>query len=142
MNILINDVMDQKKISIYKMAKDTDIPYSTLRDVLSGKTDIKNVSFEIGMKIAEYLQLNPQKLLEEKNNEVIYTYCFKKKYFGKIIQKKKKYFVKFNDLENCERVEYVGNVSDNVKPFVYDFALWTMQRFIDAELLEKWEEFV
>ena len=26
MNILINDVMDQKKISIYKMAKDTDIP--------------------------------------------------------------------------------------------------------------------
>ena len=52
MNILINDVMDQKKISIYKMAKDTDIPYSTLRDVLSGKTDIKNVSFEIVMKIA------------------------------------------------------------------------------------------
>ena len=81
MNILINDVMDQKKISIYKMAKDTDIPYSTLRDVLSGKTDIKNVSFEIGMKIAEYLQLNPQELLEEKNNEFIYTDCFKKKYF-------------------------------------------------------------
>ena len=68
MNILINDVMDQKKISIYKMAKDIDIPYSTLRDVLSGKKDIKNVSFEIGMKIAEYLQLNPQELLEEKNN--------------------------------------------------------------------------
>lgn len=55
---------------------------------------------------------------------------FQEKIFWKNNTEKKKYFVKFNDLENCERVEYVGNVSDNVKPFVYDFALWTMQRFI------------
>ena len=88
MNILINDVMDQKKISIYKMAKDTDIPYSTLRDVLSGKTDIKNVSFEIGMKIAEYLQLNPQELLEESH---IYG-LFQEKIFWKNNTEKEKIF--------------------------------------------------
>ena len=44
---MLKDVLDSKGLSVYKVAKDTNISYSTLNDIVIEKTDIKKTSSEL-----------------------------------------------------------------------------------------------
>ena len=43
-NAMLKDILNQKCISLYKAAKETGIPYSTLSDIVSGKTQMDSVA--------------------------------------------------------------------------------------------------
>ena len=36
----LKDILSEKKISLYQFSKETGIPYSTLSDIVNGKTEI------------------------------------------------------------------------------------------------------
>jgi len=40
---MLNEWMEQKKISRYRLAKNSGIPYSTVNDICNGKTQLENV---------------------------------------------------------------------------------------------------
>jgi transcriptional regulator with XRE-family HTH domain len=54
--------MDKKKISVYKLAQSTGIAYSTLSNIVNGKTDIQSVSAKVLYKLAKGLDLSMEQL--------------------------------------------------------------------------------
>ena len=51
----INDYMEEKNITKYRLSKLSDIPYTTINDICNGKTDIKKCSAETVYKISKAL---------------------------------------------------------------------------------------
>ena len=47
--------LDNKGVSVYRVSKDAGIPYSTLCDLVSGKTDINNANVRTLALLASYL---------------------------------------------------------------------------------------
>lgn len=56
------ELLKEKNTSGYQLSKNTDIPYSTISDLMNGKTNILNVSFKHAIKIAHYLNINIEQL--------------------------------------------------------------------------------
>lgn len=61
----INDYLLDKNISAYKLAKDADVPYSTVFDMLHFKSDILDCSVRNVIKIAKVLNVKVEELLKE-----------------------------------------------------------------------------
>ncbi len=60
---MIEDIIFEKNISKYKLAKNSGIPYSTLNDIISGKTDLKKCSAETLYKLAKALDMPMEDVL-------------------------------------------------------------------------------
>ncbi|MCR5238531.1 MAG: helix-turn-helix transcriptional regulator, partial [Lachnospiraceae bacterium] len=41
---MLKDIVEKRGYTVYKLAKDAGVPYSTLSDLISGRTDIKKIS--------------------------------------------------------------------------------------------------
>ena len=61
---MLSSIIEQKNITPYRLAKDTGIAYSTLADIISGKTDIKCVSAQVLYKLAKGLGMSMEELYE------------------------------------------------------------------------------
>jgi len=59
---MIKELLSQKGISLYKMSKETGIPYSTLNDLVVGKTLIENVSSKTLHILSKYFELTMEEL--------------------------------------------------------------------------------
>ncbi len=59
----IKDVLKNKKISMYRLAKQSDVPYTTINDLCSGKTSPEKCSAETIYKIARALEIPMEDLL-------------------------------------------------------------------------------
>ena len=71
----INDIIEKKNMSTYKLAGITGIPYSTLSDIVSGKTDIKSVSSSILYRLSKGLDMSMEELyLSGEGNRTLYLY--------------------------------------------------------------------
>ena len=67
--------MEKKNITTYSLAKKADIPYSTLSDLVNGKTDIKSVSATVLYKLSKALDVSMEKLyLDEPDTQIFYLY--------------------------------------------------------------------
>lgn len=62
--MLINRIIDSKKLSLYRVAKDSGIPYMTLNDICNGKTNLNKCSAETVYKLAKALDTPMEELLE------------------------------------------------------------------------------
>lgn len=73
---MLKDVLDSKGLSVYKVAKDTNISYSTLNDIVIEKTDIKKTSSELLYRLSKYLDLSMEMLytINEDDTEKIYIH--------------------------------------------------------------------
>lgn len=60
----INEIIEQKHLSKYRIAKDSGIPYTTLNDICSGKTRLEKCSAETVYKLAKHLGVQMEELLE------------------------------------------------------------------------------
>ena len=60
----INEIMQQKNISKYRVAKNSGIPYMTLNDICNGKTRLDKCSAETVYKLAKELNVTMEELLE------------------------------------------------------------------------------
>jgi len=61
--MLLDELMRQKNISKYRLSKSSDIPYSTLTDILSGKARLERCSAETVYKLAKELGVSMEDLL-------------------------------------------------------------------------------
>ena len=60
----INELLKERNISIYRLSKDTGIPYSTLNDICNDKTPIRKTSVDIAYKISQSLSVTIEDLID------------------------------------------------------------------------------
>ena len=63
-NISINEIMLQKHISKYRVAKNSGIPYMTLNDICNGKTRLEKCSADTVYKLSKELGVTMEEILE------------------------------------------------------------------------------
>ena len=62
--MMLNQIMESKNISRYRLSKNSNIPYTTLTDILSGKAELKKCSAETVYKLSKVLGVSMEELLE------------------------------------------------------------------------------
>ena len=61
--MLLKDYLNKRNMSLYRLSKDTLIPYSTLRDLYTDKTPLSKASGEVIYKISSALDVTMEELL-------------------------------------------------------------------------------
>ena len=61
---MIAELMTQKNISIYRLSKNSGVPYTTVNDICSGKARLEKCSAETIYKLAKELDVSMETLLE------------------------------------------------------------------------------
>lgn len=59
----IQDALQEKKMSIYRLAKESGVPYATLNDICNGKTRLEKCSAETIYRLARALSVSMEELL-------------------------------------------------------------------------------
>ncbi len=59
----IQDALQEKKMSIYRLAKESGVPYATLNDICNGKTRLEKCSAETIYRLARALNVSMEKML-------------------------------------------------------------------------------
>lgn len=62
----INDILNSKGMTKYRLAKLSGVPHATLSELCNGKTNIEKCSAETLYKIAKTLDVSMESLLEER----------------------------------------------------------------------------
>ena len=86
---MIRDILEAKGLSVYKVAKDINVSYSTLNDIVIEKTDIKKTSAELLYRLSKYLELSMEKLYTINDDDIENIYINNKR--RNIIVETKKY---------------------------------------------------
>ena len=60
----IQNYLKEHDISLYKLAKDADVPYPTIFNIVNGKTNIMNCTYRVVLKISSALDISPEKLVD------------------------------------------------------------------------------
>lgn len=66
----IGKILEEKKISKYKLSKQSGVPYSTICDILTGKSDISKCSAETLVRISHVLDIKVEDFFEIEYPEV------------------------------------------------------------------------
>lgn len=61
---MINDLMKNKNITKYRLAKNSGVPYTTITDICSGKAQIQKCSAETIYRIAKELGVSMESIIE------------------------------------------------------------------------------
>lgn len=60
----INELMEKNKITKYRLAKNSGVPYTTVNDICSGKAQIKKCSAETIYRLAKELNVSMESIIE------------------------------------------------------------------------------
>ena len=63
---MLNELMKSKKLSIYRVAKESGVPYATLNDMVNGKTQIEKCTAETVYRIARVLNVSVEDLIRDR----------------------------------------------------------------------------
>ena len=61
----LNELLGQKNMTKYKLSKTSSVPFATISDISTGKTNIKNCSAETLYKIAQALGVSMEELVAD-----------------------------------------------------------------------------
>ena len=62
--MFISDVMAEKNITIYRLSKNSGIPYATINDICNNKVNLAKCNAETIYKLAKELDVSMEELLE------------------------------------------------------------------------------
>ena len=62
----INAMLDQQKMTKYRLAKESGIPHATISDICSGKAQIEKCSAETLYRIAKVLSVSIEDLIRDR----------------------------------------------------------------------------
>lgn len=131
---MLKDFLKKKGISIYALANDCKLPYSTVNDLCNHKVDVENCKAGILKKISDCLGIT----MDELYNLLIRCdtiYLDEYDLEAKITVKGKHYHSEFTydnthiDLDICR-------VCESTAKFIRDFALWDTEDYLDGKSLE------
>ena len=60
----VNEIMKRKSISMYRLAKDSGIPYTTVNDICSGRARLEKCSAETIYRVSKVLGVSMESLIE------------------------------------------------------------------------------
>lgn len=61
---MLNELMEQKNMSMYRLAKISEVPYATINDICNQKAQLEKCTAETIYKIAKALEVSMEMLLE------------------------------------------------------------------------------
>jgi len=61
----LNDLLEQKNITKYRLSKTSGVPYTTISEITTGKSNIKNCTGDTLYKLAKALDVTIEELLAE-----------------------------------------------------------------------------
>lgn len=134
---MLKELLNQKGITIYQLSKQTEIPYSTLNDIINSKVPIENCRAGILHKLSSILNIS----MDELYNIVSCTLSvYNEKYniHGTITVKSKKYFLDFT-YQNTPIHTELHKVNTLTSFYIKEIALWEMEDIIsEKEMEESW----
>lgn len=89
------ELLRNKKISGYKLSQETNIPYTTISDLINGKTNIKNVTFKNAIAIAKALNIDLRELATTSSIELVDFRYFRNNVCHDLKRKGNKVFIQF-----------------------------------------------
>ncbi|MCR5802184.1 MAG: helix-turn-helix transcriptional regulator [Lachnospiraceae bacterium] len=70
---MIKSILEQRGLTAFKLSKETGLPYSTVTDIVTGKTAIQSVSASVLYKLSKALDMSMEQLyLGDSSNRVFY----------------------------------------------------------------------
>lgn len=133
--IMLKELLEEKNISIYRLAKDINEPYSTMNDIVNGKVDIDDCKFSVVKKIAQYLQISLDELSSIGNNSFIVN-AKDLNCCGKVYVKSKQYYIKFEH-KGEEYELYLCNVNEGSRFYIKDIAKYELEKNINRMQMEE-----
>ena len=131
---MIKDYLKERNISIYSLAKNTGVAYSTLNDFCNGKVDIENCNFGMIKKLADCLNLTLDEFYKLCSDRV-FVHIDKYDLDAEITVKNKRYHAAFE--YGGEQVNLdVCKVSEKNAEYINNFAEWNVEDFMDDKFLE------
>ena len=135
---MLKQYLQQKNLSIYKLAVLSGIPYSTLNDIVNHKIDIANIRAGIVFRLADILNITMDELYELCTKQItIYLEGYGAK--GIVNIKNKKYVLEFQ-YQNKKFTGELCPVKREATIFIESIARWQMEKMIsDYEMEEMYE---
>lgn len=65
MHMKLNYIISERGLSMYKLAKSSGVPYTTINDICNGKTQIEKCSAETIFRLAKVLDMSMESLLPD-----------------------------------------------------------------------------
>lgn len=85
---MLKDILEKRSISVYKLAKDCNLPYTTVNEIVLGKKKVKDCAIKTIMPICVYLRVPVYELYDTEEKKKIHTTWLnnkKKQYSFKVI---------------------------------------------------------
>ena len=135
---MLKQFLQQKRLSVYKLAKISGIPYSTLNDIVNHKVDIANIRAGIVFRLADSLNMSMDELYELCTKQItVYLEEFSAQ--GIVNIKNKKYVLEFCYHDQLF-IQELCPVKKEATMFIVSIAQWEMEKLImDYEMEELYE---
>ena len=62
--VKINDLLKEKKMSVYRLSKNSKVPYATVNDICNEKAELRKCSAETVWRLARALDMPMEELLK------------------------------------------------------------------------------
>ena len=131
---MLKEYLKEKGISIYSLAKESGVPYSTVNDLCNNKVDIENCKAGILKALSDKLEISMNELYELSS----YQRKVDVEEYGveaSIKVRGQRYHTIFNyngepvDIELCKVSEVNGR-------YVEEFASWSVEDYLDEKFVE------
>ena len=134
---MLKKMLQQKGISIYQLAKQSDLPYSTLNDIVNHKIAIENCKAQILYKLSKALDLSMEHLYDLcSGNMTIFVEPYNIQ--GFITVKNKLYSLEFEYKGQFVHMD-LHKVNAITTFYIKEIAQWKIEKFVsEKEMEEKW----
>lgn len=112
---MIKDILKDKNISVYKLAKESGVPYTTVNEIVLGKKNPKDCSVRTISSLANYLNVPEQALFDDSKIQISTSWLDQKDkiYIFPIIVNNDNYDVSRIHPLNQKKINIVFNIINN-----------------------------
>lgn len=132
---MLKEYLKENNISIYKLAKDTGISYSTINDLVNGVVSVENSRAYNLRVIARYMGISMDELYDMCLN-TLYIELDKLEKPIRITVKNKKYHIDFFYGDQNVNIEYEYSVNSTTRRYIETIAKWDVEDYIENLELE------
>lgn len=132
---MLKDYLKEKNISLYKLAKSTQISYSTLNDLANGVVSVENCRAKMLREISKYLNISMDELYDICLNS-IFVHSDKTDKPIRVTVKNKKYHIDFYYKDENILIEEEYPVNENTRMYIDTIARWDVEDYIEDREME------
>ena len=135
---MLKDYLKQRNISMYRVAEESGVPYSTVNDLANGRVDIDKCQVSLLRLIASTLEMSMDELYElcrENRRYILDRYGV----VVDVVVKNKDYYAEF-DFQGEHKSVRICAVNDETTHFIKDLAKWSAEDCIKDVEWEKINE--